>query len=160
RARPTGHPRPRRLWRPRRSSSPRCRRRLRRSRPRRWSSSPRPARMPARRRRCRLRARAPASKARKSRSVPWVAPGFGGIVLLVEDAVKRHMRERHRCPRSRLLLAALLALGCAAAPAASKRGVTEEEARQIAEKTAEASGYARGVYVIRSSEQVKEGSLA
>jgi hypothetical protein len=70
------------------------------------------------------------------------------------------MRKRDPHPPRSFLLAALLALGCAAAPAASKREVTEAEARRLAEQTAEASGYARGVYEIRSSERVKEGSFA
>jgi hypothetical protein len=71
-----------------------------------------------------------------------------------------------RCP---LLLAALLASSCAAAPpsaptetlhAASKHEVTEAEARRIAEKTAEAGGFAPGDYVLRSIEQIKEGPFA
>ena len=70
------------------------------------------------------------------------------------------MSTRDPHPPRSFLLAALLALGCAASPAASKRELTEQEARGIAEKTAETSGYTRGVYEIRSSERINVGSFA
>ena len=58
----------------------------------------------------------------------------------------------------RFLLAALLALGCAAAPAASTREVTEAEARRLAEKTADHAGAV--VQVQRDLELVGDDLLA